>query len=230
VVISQWFKDKELALALGLNITISRLGSSINSALTPYIFEHQVNSGSSHPFFLPTFIGLIACILSWVAGLGMCYMDKESDRREGKLDDIIEKDESEQINLKDIFKFDIKLWILVVTCTLIYGSFFAFNGNANDILHNMYNIPTGIAGVYLLVIYLSASIVTPMFGLVVDKYGRRVLLMILSITLFLIALVVFCIIPSDCNQIIPLIPLILIGLFYATYAAIFWPCIPLVVD
>ena len=158
-------------------------------------------------------------------------MDKESDRREGKLDNInIDKDESEQIHFKDIFKFDLKFWILVITCTLIYGSFFAFNGNANDILHNMYNIPTGIAGVYLLVIYLSASIVTPMFGMVVDKYGRRVLLMILSITLFLVALVVFCIIPSDCNKIIPLVPLVLIGLFYATYAAIFWPCIPLVVE
>ena len=38
-VISQWFKAKELALALGLNITVSRLGSSINGAITPIIYN-----------------------------------------------------------------------------------------------------------------------------------------------------------------------------------------------
>ena len=134
------------------------------------------------------------------------------------------------MNIKDVLKFDVKLWILVVTCTLIYGSFFAFNANANDILHSLYGIDTKIAGVYLLVIYLSASIVTPIFGMVVDKYGRRVIFMTFSIGLYLVALVVFCIIPSNTNQLIPLIPLVLVGLFYATYAAIFWPCIPVVVE
>jgi MFS family permease len=38
-VISQWFKASELAFALGLSITCSRLGSSVNSALTPYLYE-----------------------------------------------------------------------------------------------------------------------------------------------------------------------------------------------
>ena len=97
VVISQWFKEKELALALGLNITVSRLGSSINSALTPYLYQSRLDSNSNYPFFLPSLVGLMACILSWLAGVGMCYMDKESDRREGKLDNIRESqvDESE---------------------------------------------------------------------------------------------------------------------------------------
>lgn len=38
-VISQWFKANEIALALGLNITASRLGSSVNSALTPILYS-----------------------------------------------------------------------------------------------------------------------------------------------------------------------------------------------
>lgn len=79
VVISQWFKAKELALALGLNITVSRLGSSANSAITPIIYKMQTESSNawlnSHPFFVPTFTGFVFCVLSWLSGLAMIYMD-----------------------------------------------------------------------------------------------------------------------------------------------------------
>ncbi len=231
-VISQWFKANEIALALGLNITASRLGSSVNSALTPILYASQKDG--AHPFFLPTLVGLIACVLSWFAGLGMIYMDRESDRREGKLREdkmtssIME--DNEQVRLSDLKNFSGQFWILVLTCALIYGSFFSFNGNANDLLHTMYGISTDKAGIYLLTINLSASIITPMFGAIVDKFGRRVIMMLFSIALFMMALVVICVIPKDCGPVIPLIPLIMTGIFYATYAAIFWPCIPVVVE
>ena len=34
-IVSQWFKGKELAMALGLNLSISRLGSVINGIVIP---------------------------------------------------------------------------------------------------------------------------------------------------------------------------------------------------
>lgn len=231
-VISQWFKANEIALALGLNITASRLGSSVNSALTPILYSSQ--KSTAHPFFLPTLVGLIACVLSWFAGLGMIYMDRESDRREGKLQEDQRRssfiDDNEQVRISDIKNFSSQFWILVLNCALIYGSFFSFNANANDLLHSLYGISTDKAGLYLLTINLSASIITPMFGVIVDKFGRRVIMMLFSVTLFILALVVICVIPSDCGPVVPLIPLVMTGMFYATYAAIFWPCIPVVVE
>lgn len=120
-------------------------------------------------------------------------------------------------------------WILVLDCALIYGSFFAFNGNANFLLKNMYSIDSTIAGVFLLSIYCCAAVITPFFGNLIDKYGRRAFFMIISNIIFIIALIVLLSIPNHINKLFALIPLILIGIFYATYAAIFWPCIPLVV-
>lgn len=73
---------------------MSRLGSSINSAITPVLF----NPSHSYPFFLPTFVGMLSCVFSWLSGLGMIWMDKESDRREGKIKDDLRSsviDESE---------------------------------------------------------------------------------------------------------------------------------------
>ena len=121
-------------------------------------------------------------------------------------------------------------WILVVNCALIYGGFFSFNSNANDILVRLYGVDKSVAGVYLLCIYLSASLVTPLFGGIIDKYGKRVMMMMGSIVLFVVAMIGFCMIPENANKLLPLIPLVMVGVFYATYAAIFWPCIPMVVD
>jgi len=139
-------------------------------------------------------------------------------------------EEEEKVNLADIKNFSSKFWILVLNCALIYGSFFAFNANSNALLNSMYSIPTSIAGVYLLSIYMSASIITPFFGMISDKYGKRVLLMMFSVGVFMCSIVIFCVLPADVNQVMPLVPLVCIGIFYATYAAIFWPCIPVVVE
>lgn len=38
-IVSKWFKGKELAMALGLNISISRLGSVINGMIVPKIYD-----------------------------------------------------------------------------------------------------------------------------------------------------------------------------------------------
>jgi len=94
----------------------------------------------------------------------------------------------------------------------------------------MYSVDTKLAGIFLLSIYCCAAVITPFFGSLIDKYGKRAFFMIISNIIFIIALVVLLSIPSDVNQLLALIPLVLVGIFYATYAAIFWPCIPLVVN
>lgn len=53
--------------------------------------------------------------------------------------------------------------------------------------------------------------------------------MLASLLLFLVSHITFMCLPSDAGALV-LVPLIFMGLFYATYAAVFWPCIPLVVD
>lgn len=38
-MVSKWFKGKELAMALGLNISVSRLGSVVNGIILPQIYN-----------------------------------------------------------------------------------------------------------------------------------------------------------------------------------------------
>lgn len=139
VVISNWFRDKNLALALGLNISVSRLGSTFNSIITPRVFGLIPES----PYLVPLLLGLVMTVLSWLVGLVLNWLDRESDRREGKLN-IRQSaiDDAEKIKLSDIKEFSLPLWILTANCALIYGAFFALNGNANDLLNKKFNIST----------------------------------------------------------------------------------------
>lgn len=64
-IVSIWFKGKELAMALGMNISFSRLGSVINGLILPQVYndDHPGNLG------LAFLIGLGVCIFSFVCGV-----------------------------------------------------------------------------------------------------------------------------------------------------------------
>ena len=68
-IISVWFKGKELAFALGLNLSVARLGSVINAAIIPSVYD---SSGLG----MALAIGFFICCLSVLCALGMAYLDK----------------------------------------------------------------------------------------------------------------------------------------------------------
>jgi nitrate/nitrite transporter NarK len=151
-----------------MDILVARLGGTLNSWLTPFLY----NVSSS--FFLPLLIGLFLCIFSFFCGLVMFYMDRESDIRERKTQNL---NRSETIKypmqIRDIKKFDLRFWLLVINCMMIYGAFFSFTGNANSILSKFFNVSNDTAGMTLIVFYLSSAFATPFFGILADKFGKR---------------------------------------------------------
>lgn len=70
---------KELSFALGVNVSVARLGSVIGS----YMFPPLYNTENS--LYLPLMIGMIFCVGSWVAGLMLNVMDAKADKQEGKV-------------------------------------------------------------------------------------------------------------------------------------------------
>lgn len=222
-IVATWFGDRELAFALGMNIAVARLGSTVNTALTPWIYE------GTRSYTISLLVGVILCVASFACGLVLCWMDKESDRREGKDGKKDEGSEEESIRFSDFKNLNSSFWLLTLNCMLIYGAFFTFNGNANDCLGKLFYIDSSTAGLYLMVIFIISACVSPFFGILTDKFGKRGTLMIFPMCLYIVALLIILYYPTDVGAGI-LFPLICTGIFYATYAAIFWPCIPLVVE
>ena len=67
-----WFKGKELAFALGLNLSISRLGSVINAALVPSVYDSK-GLGAA------LLVGFCVCIFSLSNAFGLAFLDKRAE-------------------------------------------------------------------------------------------------------------------------------------------------------
>lgn len=224
--IARWFKNKELALALSLALGCNKMGSLLNSSLTPYLFSISQN------YSTPLGVGLIVCIFSWFSGLALNYMDKESDKREGK---IVEVDEDEEekvyhtVNFKDFFEFKLIYWLIVAVLALSYGSLLTFTGNANDLYSKSFRLDIQTAGMYVTVIYLTSGILLPFVGWFIDSFGKRTWVMMYSLICFMI--VHSCLISFDQNtpKSFLIVPVIFCGMFYACFSGFIWNSIAIVV-
>lgn len=222
-IVAKWFRGRDLAFALGFNISVARLGSSINSVGSPAM-------AAKGDLWIPCFVGVGFCVVSTICGLFLGWMDKESDRREGitKSHDI---DETDEIHWGDIKKFRLLFWLLLANCLLIYGSFFGFTNNGNDILVKIFGLTADRAGMLLTIIYITSAVFTPIMGKISDTFGKRTGTMLLATALLVCAHSIFAFSPvSTSANYFALVPLMLTGIFYASYAAVFWPCVPLVVE
>ena len=72
-IISVWFKGKELAFALGLNLSVARLGSVANAALIPSVYDQ---SGLGAAFA----VGFAVCLFSLCNALGIAYIDRKAEK------------------------------------------------------------------------------------------------------------------------------------------------------
>lgn len=223
-VTAKWFMGKELAFALGATLCISRIGSSLNSFLSPKIY------GWTGEIYVPFMIGAILCIVSWVAAMALGLLDKKADEQEGTGPG--SGDDGGHISLKDLKDFKLVYFLLLFNCFFLYGGFFGLTNNLNDLMVSRFGFTSDQAGNYIPIVYLCSAVITPMFGMYTDRKGKRVLFMLVASCLFLADHLVTAFLadtnPGDPNYGM-LAVLLGIGLFYSTYAAIFWPCIPLVV-
>ena len=128
---TQWFRGKELSLALGICIAMPRLGSSLNSFLSPRVYEAWSSLG------LTFLIGLMLLGCSLASGLTLINLDKEMVRREVVLGNEIERDfsasaaEEDNIKISDIKKLKRVFWILLVIGSLGDSLVIAFLDNGN---------------------------------------------------------------------------------------------------
>ena len=103
-IVSRWFIGKELSLALGINISVSRLGSVFNNYSMPPMADH-ISLGWA------LFFGFVLCVLSFISGYILTLFEKHAvkvDNEDGGLKD----DEKEEFHFRDIKDFSISFWLI----------------------------------------------------------------------------------------------------------------------
>eukprot|EP01095_Lingulamoeba_sp_RSL-Kostka_P009626 TRINITY_DN3341_c0_g1_i1.p1 TRINITY_DN3341_c0_g1~~TRINITY_DN3341_c0_g1_i1.p1 ORF type:complete len:442 (-),score=89.99 TRINITY_DN3341_c0_g1_i1:66-1391(-) len=209
-IASYWFKGKELALAFGVTLTASRLGSVLNFIITPYIAEWTSDS-------FALWWGLILCVISLIAALGFSLLDKSAEV-------ITQRDfqSNKKPQLKYIKQFPITFWLLSLECALFYSVIFPFMAIAPSYFSDKFEYSKTKSSPIAGICYDVALIISPFLGRLVDIIGSRPIVVLIASTLLIFPTQIY-----SFTQITPYVPQLILGLSYSLAAAGIWSSVPL---
>ncbi|XP_016314212.1 major facilitator superfamily domain-containing protein 1 [Sinocyclocheilus anshuiensis] len=211
-----WFRGKELALAFGLTLAFSRLGSVLNFFLTQR-FESQY--GMQWTLWGGTFL----CVLGFLSAVTVSVLDKMGMKQLG-LDGVIQE-ESRKVRVQDVKRLSLRYWLLVLTIMFFYNGIFPFIADASKFIQDKYSGYSQKEAAYIAgAVYDSSLVLSAAVGILIDYVGLRGVFAGLCavLTLPVFGLLAFTFVP-------PLISTIWLGITYSFAAASMWPSIPLVV-
>ncbi len=213
-IISKWFRGKELSLAFGLNITIARLGTfaALNSAA-----RIQAWSGS---WRLAIWVSAIIMFVSFALFLIYSGIDKAKEKYFVK-----EKEEIEKFVFQDVYKFGPPYWYVSLLCMTFYSAIFPFTAFSTVFLQTKFGLTAVQGGFYTSLVITGSMIFTPIFGLVVDKIGKRATMMIVGSLMLIPAHLTL-----GLTYVHPAIPMIILGISFSLVPAAMWPSIPIMIE
>ncbi len=234
-IISRWFKGKEMALAFGIALTISRIGTLFSFNTEELIARYF----GSYRVALWAAAGL--CLFSVLCNLVYNLMDLHGE----KVLSLPKPEGGDKIVFSDIRKFNSSYWYVVFLCVTFYSAIFPFTALATDMFHDKWGLPlvsesTGgflsqifdnflhmfstAPGVTSIVIFAS-MVFAPFAGNLVDRIGKRATLMVAGSLMLIPAHLVMGL--THWN---PLPSMIVLGAAFVLVPAAMWPSVPLVVE
>lgn len=226
-VIAKWFTGHGMAIALGLQVALARLGTAAALGFSAPI---------AHAFHISTPVlmgGALLCI-GLLAYLVYCVMDK-------KLDASVEAVESEEISeattsedegfhLRDLGAIFTNpgFWLICLLCLLFYSGVFPFLKFATKLMVSKYAIKSTVAGYIPMLLPFGTIFLTPLFGGIYDKIGKGATLMIIGSVMLVVVHVLFAL-PILNNAAFAIFLMIVLGIAFSLVPSAMWPSVPKII-
>lgn len=234
-IISRWFKGKEMALAFGIALTLSRVGTLFSFNTEELIADHF------HSFRTALWAAALLCLFSVLCNLVFVVMDRHGE----KVLSLPKAGAGDKIVFADIKKFTSSYWFVVLLCVTFYSAIFPFTALSTDMFHDKWGIPLVNAtnGGFLTRVFYSfthmfstapgitsitiaaSMIFAPFAGNLVDRIGKRASLMVVGSLLMIPAHLLLGITHWS-----PIPMMAVLGVSFVLVPAAMWPSVPLVVE
>lgn len=223
--IVKWFKGKEMALAMGIEMAIARVGVAVVMVGSPFLASFGGNISVSRPVAFAVILMLIGLICFIV----YTFMDKKLEVEMGESGE--EKDDPFKISdLKLIFTSRV-FWLVALLCVLYYSAIFPFQKYAVNMLQCNLGYSAKTAGLIFSVFPLGAAAVTPFLGNYLDRHGKGATMLMLGALLMIVCHLSFAfLIPATQSIVITFLSIILLGISFSLVPAALWPSVPKLVD
>ena len=228
----RWFTGHELALALGIQLAMARLGTAAALSISAPIARHFTLS-------TPLLVSLSFLIIGLLAFLVFCVMDRRLDQETLCLSDAKKESDNDEFRLADI---GVTLrspgfWLITLFCVLFYSAVSPFLKFSTRLMVMKYGVDADIAGFFSSIAPFGTILMTPLFGYIYDRYGKGVSLVITGA--MILTCVHFCFsLPTSLvtyhsslitPSVIAIALMVLLSIGYSLAPAALWPCVPKII-
>lgn len=217
----RWFKGKEMALAMGMQMAIARLGTLLALAISlPLAKNFTVTA--------PILFALILMLLGVTSFILFSILDIKLDKSEGA--EKVEISPDDEFKIKDIVLIisNLGFWYIAILCVLFYSAVFPFLFYATDLMINKYNVSPYLAGLIPSLLPFGTIILTPVFGGIYDKYGKGATIMIIG-SLILVLVHGVLAVPFLNVWWIAAVMVIVLGIAFSLVPSAMWPSVPKII-
>ena len=219
-VIVKWFQGKEMALAMGLQVAMARIGTAVALACSLPLAKAM-----GHVSY-PVLFGAICLCVGLLAYLVYCVMDKKLDRSL----EAVDSDPEERFHLRDLkLIFTNKgFWLITLLCLMFYAGVFPFLKFATKLMIAKYHVGEEMAGLIPAMLPFGTILLTPLFGSLYDRIGKGVTLMIIGSVMLTLVHLLFAS-PFLPTWWFAIFVMVILGIAFSLVPSALWPSVPKII-
>ena len=226
--IAKWFKGKEMAMAMGIEMAIARVGVFAIFSISPFI-ANKLGSVAAPVGFCTVLllIGLINFII-------FTFMDSKFDKElvaAGIKSEDSSEDEFQVKDLKQILT-SLNFWVVAILCVLYYSAIFPFQRyGANMLQCNLNGLSAETAANIFRWFPIGAAVLTPFLGRYLDTKGKGATMLIWGAVLLIVCHLVFAFaLPATGSRFLAYATIVVLGVSFSLVPAALWPSVPKIID
>lgn len=218
-IIVKWFKGKELALAMGLEMACARIGTALALGVTPLLAEHFKSVS------MPILLGLLLLCIGMISFVVFVVMDAKRDQ---ELKETAAPEEPFRFrDILDIIKLK-GFWYIAILCVLFYSAVFPFLKYAPDLMINKFGISSKLSGIIPSLLPFGTILLTPFFGNLYDRKGKGATIMLIG-SFMIVGIHLLFAIPAFTSWWLALALIIALGVAFSLVPSAMWPSVPKII-
>ena len=229
-ILAKWFKGKEMALAMGLEMAIARLGVFAVMWISPLISSSFPDSAILAPVGFCTALLLIGLINFIVFSV----MDRKFDNQLVEAGIAADEHSSEdEFRIKDLGKiFSSKMfWIVALLCVLYYSAIFPFQRYAPNFLETTLGVSAETGARLFSFFPILAMVLTPFLGAFLDFKGKGATMLMLGAVIMTVCHLCFAfLLPAFPYRWLAIVLIAVLGVSFSLVPAALWPSVPKIID
>ena len=229
-IIVKWFKGKEMALAMGLEMATARIGTTLAMVLTVPLADFFGSTDEAGAFHTNIPAPILFCLVMLCVGTIAFFIYTFYDKKLDASLDAQGLEPEEPFRMKDIVYIVTNkgFWLIALLCVLFYSAVFPFIKYAADLMVQKYNVDPKLAGTIPGLLPIGAIILTPLFGSLYDRIGKGATLMTIGAVMLIFVHTMFAL-PILNVWWFATIIMIVLGFAFSLVPSAMWPSVPKII-